>query len=496
MLLADTALLSLAGFLAFGLRYNLEFFHPAVTAAWLYHCAVILSAVCVIPIFGIERSIWRFNSVNDYLLAAIVSAVVVAAATLITLLISRFDGIGRSIPVIHFVLAAFMMVVARIAYRDFCCRRRIDRNAGGDGNLIELQRRRDVLVIVVGINRLAEAYIESVAEFASSRLRIVGVIGTEERHVGRLVATRPVLGVAEDIETVIKNLEPHGAIINRIVVAAETDTLSEAAIASLSNLEESGRCELQFLARELRIVEPNTISGEFPRGERSAGLAERDASLRFMFPNETMNDIARRSNALSKRCVDAIGAFFLLVLLSPLMVATTVALGLFIGSPVIFWQQRPGRRGIPFRLYKFRTMRPPYDESGRLLSDEERVSAVGNFLRRFRLDELPQLFNILIGDMSFVGPRPLLPRDQAPRDCARLLVRPGLTGWAQVVGGRDVSADDKAALDVWYVKNASLLLDLRIAIRTIPVILFGESIHRSTIAEVWHELRRDGILNG
>ncbi|MFY0610400.1 MAG: sugar transferase [Hyphomicrobiaceae bacterium] len=209
-----------------------------------------------------------------------------------------------------------------------------------------------------------------------------------------------------------------------------------------------------------------------------------------------MKVIARRSNALSRRCIDAIAALSLLVLLSPVLITTAALVRLFIGSPVAFWQQRPGRGGVPFRLYKFRTMRAPHDETGRLLSDEERTSPVGNFLRRFRLDELPQLFNILVGDMSFVGPRPLLPRDQAPSDCARLLVRPGLTGWAQVVGGRAVSADDKAALDVWYVKNASLLLDLQIAIRTVPMILFGESIHRSTITDVWHELRRDGIVSG
>ena len=115
-------------------------------------------------------------------------------------------------------------------------------------------------------------------------------------------------------------------------------------------------------------------------------------------------------------------------------------------------------------------------------------------MRRTRLDELPQLFNILRGDMSFVGPRPLLPRDQSDTDRARLLVRPGLTGWAQVVGGRGISADDKAALDVWYVQNASLLLDVSILLRTVPIVLFGERISPVLIERAWHDLANTGVL--
>jgi lipopolysaccharide/colanic/teichoic acid biosynthesis glycosyltransferase len=124
------------------------------------------------------------------------------------------------------------------------------------------------------------------------------------------------------------------------------------------------------------------------------------------------------------------------------------------------------------------------------------MSKAGKFMRRTRLDELPQLINILRGDMSFVGPRPLLPQDQ-PKACAvRLLVRPGLTGWAQVVGGRDISPEDKAALDFWYVRHASLLLDLRIVARTVPIVLFGERISESLIERARRELMESGIMKG
>jgi lipopolysaccharide/colanic/teichoic acid biosynthesis glycosyltransferase len=135
-----------------------------------------------------------------------------------------------------------------------------------------------------------------------------------------------------------------------------------------------------------------------------------------------------------------------------------------------------------------------YAADGRKLSDAERSSGICNLLRRTRADEIPQLFNILRGDMSFIGPRPLLPRDQDPAYRARLLIRPGLTGWAQVVGGREISAEDKAALDVWYVRNASLILDLKVFLKTIPLVFFGERISRRSIESAWNDLRRAGVL--
>jgi lipopolysaccharide/colanic/teichoic acid biosynthesis glycosyltransferase len=165
-----------------------------------------------------------------------------------------------------------------------------------------------------------------------------------------------------------------------------------------------------------------------------------------------------------------------------------------LGVPILFWQQRPGLGGRPFRLYKFRTMRAAHDSEGRRLSESERTSRIGNALRRLRFDELPQLYNILRGEMSFVGPRPLLPRDQSAATQARLLVRPGLTGWAQVVGGRNIEPVEKAALDVWYVCHASLALDVEIALRTIPLVLTGEHVYFASIERAWRDLKERGVL--
>jgi Bacterial sugar transferase len=140
----------------------------------------------------------------------------------------------------------------------------------------------------------------------------------------------------------------------------------------------------------------------------------------------------------------------------------------------LFWQQRIGRGGGAFLLYKFRTLRPPFDRHGRPLPDDKRVSWVGTLLRKTRLDELPQLFNVLVGDMSLIGPRPLLSRDQPTNSPLRLQVRPGISGWAQINGGNLITNDEKGLLDDWYIRNTSPGVDVRIIARTVQFLLRGE----------------------
>ena len=186
--------------------------------------------------------------------------------------------------------------------------------------------------------------------------------------------------------------------------------------------------------------------------------------------------------------VDVFGAAFLIFTLAPFAMLVALVVALDVGFPVIFWQQRPGLYGRPFKLYKFRTMRAPHDKHQRRIPDDQRSSVVGRLLRRTRLDELPQLYNVLVGDMSLIGPRPLLPCDQAPDYAARLSVRPGITGWAQVNGGRIISASDKLILDIWYVQNVSLMLDLRIVLRTVKMVLFGDRINIEAVNQARSQL--------
>jgi lipopolysaccharide/colanic/teichoic acid biosynthesis glycosyltransferase len=203
--------------------------------------------------------------------------------------------------------------------------------------------------------------------------------------------------------------------------------------------------------------------------------------------------LSRRRYAFAKRATDVAAAAGLLIALGPLVMLISLLIVIEIGLPVVFWQQRPGRYGRPFKLYKFRTMLPAHDRDGKRIPEELRSSRVGGFLRRSRLDELPQLYNILVGEMSLVGPRPLLPIDQPQTHAIRLLARPGLTGWAQINGGREISNEDKTALDIWYIVHSSMWLDTKILLRTIGIMVSGDRVNTLAV-EAAHfgleELRR------
>jgi lipopolysaccharide/colanic/teichoic acid biosynthesis glycosyltransferase len=186
-----------------------------------------------------------------------------------------------------------------------------------------------------------------------------------------------------------------------------------------------------------------------------------------------------------KRSLDVVAAFIGLVLLSPLLAGIALAIRFTLGKPVLFRQARPGRHGRIFTLYKFRTMRNATAPAGDLLPDTERLTALGTFLRRTSLDELPQLWNVLRGDLSLVGPRPLLPQylDRYNQVQARRHeIRPGITGWAQVNGRNALSWEDKFALDVWYVDNWNLVLDLKILWMTFIKVLKREGIQANNHA--------------
>ena len=166
-----------------------------------------------------------------------------------------------------------------------------------------------------------------------------------------------------------------------------------------------------------------------------------------------------------RRLIDLTGASILSVLLSPVLAGLAVAIRFSMGRPILFRQQRPGYKGEPFEVYKFRTMKDAVDAEGELLPDEERLTKVGVFMRQLSLDELPQLWNILKGDMSFIGPRPLLMeflKWYTPEQMRRHEVKPGVTGWAQVQGRHDIPFSKRLALDVWYVDNRSPRLDMKI----------------------------------
>ena len=183
-----------------------------------------------------------------------------------------------------------------------------------------------------------------------------------------------------------------------------------------------------------------------------------------------------------KRAFDIIVSTFLLVALCGLLVFLAVLIKINLGSPIIYRQIRPGKNGVPFLMYKFRSMTDSVDSQGIPLSDNLRITRFGRLIRSTSLDELPELWNVLIGDMSIVGPRPLLMeylKLYTKEQMGRHSVKPGITGWAQVNGRNSLSWNKKFDLDLWYVKNHSLMLDLKIIIKTIGIVLKRESIDSS-----------------
>ena len=182
-----------------------------------------------------------------------------------------------------------------------------------------------------------------------------------------------------------------------------------------------------------------------------------------------------------KRLFDLTIALSSVILLTPIFVLIGFFVRIRIGSPVLFRQRRPGLHGKPFTIYKFRTMTDKRDEDGNLLPDSDRLTKLGRFLRKTSMDELPELFNVIKGDMSIVGPRPLLMQyldRYTPEQARRHEVKPGITGWAQVNGRNAISWEDKFKLDVWYVDNWSIWLDVKIIAMTIWKILKREGINQ------------------
>ena len=183
-----------------------------------------------------------------------------------------------------------------------------------------------------------------------------------------------------------------------------------------------------------------------------------------------------------KRLFDLLAALSGVILLSPVLIVTALLVRIKLGTPVLFRQQRPGLRGKPFHVYKFRTMIDQRDLTGELLPDELRLPPFGKFLRRLSLDELPQLFNVIAGDLGLVGPRPLLMEYlplYSPEQARRHDVKPGITGWAQVNGRNAISWEDKFRLDVWYVDHRSFLLDMKILWMTLHKVLMRDGISQA-----------------
>ena len=430
---------------------------------------------------GMDRTLWRFSGLSEYWRLVVSCSMIVLSAVMVSFAINRMENVARSIPIIQGLLMISLLVLMRLAMRMHRFRHTraqlTDPMPAGEA---------DETVLVVGLNTIAELFLQAASEHAPGRILIAGVLGRNERQTGHIFRTHRILGVPEEIDSVLRELDVHGVSVDRVVVAIPFQQLSPIAQQVLLDLENGSEIKVDFFAERLgfekRTVAINAMEKRPARDENN---------LAFIRPVDDPELLAslRRPYWQLKRGIDIVLSALVIAATLPIMLSIGLITALSLGFPALFWQQRPGRHGRPFKVYKFRSLLGAHDERGARLPDELRLTQFGRFLRATRLDELPQLFNILGGHMSFVGPRPLLGHDQLAQFKDRMLVRPGLTGWAQVNGGKSVSASDKMALDMWYIRNASLWLDLKILLKTIEMVASGERENPDAVKQAWSELK-------
>jgi lipopolysaccharide/colanic/teichoic acid biosynthesis glycosyltransferase len=376
--------------------------------------------------------------------------------------LTRLAGIPRSIPFLQVLILAAGLVAARSVMMLF------DKDAK-DASVAHPDLHEVENIIMIGATRLSSLFIKMLRAQSPVHCHVIAVLDDDQEKIGRAIRGIPVIAPPRQLDSVIEEFAVHGVPIDRVILGGDEQLLSR-----------------EMLNHVLRICGQREVVLDYV--PRLISLSPLRRTSRHNVPLISLRAQQELPTAFSryfrfKRVTDFIAAFAAIIVLSPLFIVASAVILFDLGSPVLFWQQRFGQNGRHFLLYKFRTLRPPFDRHGQPIGEDQRISRIGRFLRQIRFDELPQLFNVLVGDMSLIGPRPLLLIDQPKKLNVRLAVRPGMTGWAQVNGGNLVTAEEKGALDEWYVRNASLWLDLRIALLTLRFLFTGERRSEAAVTE-------------
>ena len=317
-------------------------------------------------------------------------------------------------------------------------------------------------VVVIGSNYLSSAFIKWLETNEIEPKQVMAILDDREEVMGRKVSGVQVLGSPLQLKQTVEEFSVHGVKIDEVIVSNGENQLTKPVLAELQRICRQKEIELTFLPQLFH----STFRQVADSNNEPAGLQQAAT-----FPISSYFEV--------KRVLDFVFALLFTALLSPVFICVSVLVALDVGTPLVFWQRRSGLGGRGFQIYKFRTMQSPFDRLGESLPEKRRLSAIGHLLRKTGLDELPQLLNVLAGEMSLVGPRPLMPEDQPADPTIRLMVRPGITGWAQVNGGKQITNDEKGDLDEWYVRNASPWLDLRILLLTCRYVFVGNRANMS-----------------
>ena len=416
------------------------------------YCGVaFLVSLLVFQWFRTSSPLARFYSIRDAWELLKACVLIAALSAVSAFVLTRLSDAPRSIPILHFMLLASGLLGVRVLLRLRETRRETRRT--GATSKIEH-------VIIIEASRLAWFFSKMIEELAPGGYQIVAILDERPKLKHRSLNGYPIIGIPADLEKVIADYAMHGVRIDKVVVAAQPEDLS------VSAWEEVGR-----VCRTLNIgleILPERLMSQETAADEDALITPKPAEALIVSLSELQLD---RPFWKLKRAIDFVVALAVAIVLSPVAALIGAFVLVDVGIPIVFWQRRVGRNGAPLHLYKFRTLHTLFDRSTKERREAQEPSPVGRFLQRTRLDELPQLWNVLSGDMSLIGPRPLLPVDQPDDFTTRLLVRPGFSGWAQVCGGKLISVAEKTALDEWYIRHASLWRDANIVMRTIRMLL-------------------------
>jgi len=457
----------LAPFLALGLRDPtlLEFDANAgvIPHSYQYAALTVAFAIPAFLFFRINEGMSRFFAIDDFRAVVAATLVIVAGTSATLFIINRLEGVPRSTPLIYgLVLASGLLGGRTVAMLS-----RMEPEFFRDDSAQSRMRR----VILVGVDRFASLVVKLTDCQQPRTTQVVAALDARERLRGRTINGVKIVGGPADLEAVIEEYRVHGVDVDEVWLADNATTRSEMAL-------------IEQQCRSLG-VRASAISQALNLTQRhEPNFREASVEPSMVAPHVSYFRV--------KRLLDLAAAAILSIVLAPIAFVIAGLTYFDVGAPVIFWQRRIGRGGREFLLFKFRTYQALYNKKGEMETNEARLSWIGKAVRATRLDEIPQLYNILRGDMSLIGPRPLLPVDQPDDPSSRLLVRPGVTGWAQVNGGTLVSTDEKDALDIWYIHHASPILDIKIIVRTLRIVFRGENKQHDAIATAvtWREKAR------
>jgi lipopolysaccharide/colanic/teichoic acid biosynthesis glycosyltransferase len=429
-------------------------------AVTIYVIIIFACALIGFTIFRVQGGIPGYFFVNDVadLAKAVLAAELMACSALFV--VTRLDDIPRSALAIHALLLGTGLFMLRLGGHIAFRRRRL---------AAQPQDERVKHIILIGLSDLSFLFMKFLETCAPVRQRVIGLLEAEPRWIGRSINGVAVLGPPGQLERLIDEFTVHGVTTDRVVVGSEPGGLSVETMDAIR-----GACTRRGL--ELVFVSDFFGLGTAKQAAYTAPAMAIPSLISIVSPYFRV-----------KHIIEACLAIILSVTLLPLWLIGGLLAFLDVGSPVLFWQRRAGLGGEDFQLYKIRTLKPAFDRIGQRIPEERRLSRIGRLLRQSHLDELPQLLSVIEGNMSLIGPRPLLPQDQPPDPSLRLTVRPGITGWAQVNGGTLLSPQEKEALDAWYIGHASPWLDLRIVAMTVRSLLRGDRRSEEALARACNE---------